>query len=61
MWYISIRSVRGFNAGGLQLHGKVLVNIASTHEEYLYQDDSNAVLDIISQIYGNMVLNFNKI
>ena len=32
--------------GGLQLHARVLANMALTHEEYLYLDDFDAVLDI---------------
>ena len=32
--------------GGLQLHARVLANMALTHEECLYQDDFDAVLYI---------------
>ena len=33
--------------GGLRLHAKVLANMALAIKEYLYQDDFDAVLDII--------------
>ena len=33
--------------GGIQLHARVLANMALVHEEYLYQDDFDAILDII--------------
>ena len=33
--------------GGLQLHARVVANMALVHEEYLYQGDFDAILDII--------------
>ena len=36
--------------------------MASAHKEHLYQDDFGAVFDILeSDIFWNMVMNFNKI
>ena len=44
----SYRIFTRISADGLQLHDtRVLENMAVAHEEYLHQDDFDAVLDII--------------
>ena len=46
--------------GGLQLHAMVLVNMASTNKECLYQDYFDAVLDIMESVFRKMSMVFNK-